>query len=333
MPNCPCEAEAQTCVTTTAPVTGTLSGDCINVGLATADTSTVDLNVNGSGQLTGTVVVSGDAGQALETRASGLFVPSPSQTTAASLLCDADDCGEITPAPSSLPNAANGLEVRTCPGTCGGANQKGLWAPPELHRRNFFGQDTGNSKFAPFAASNTIPSGTGVNSGNVTVDNGWVFRQIPHSVSGNPALGATYQVDNPFSTAATLQVFLGGSAGKFTFANSTDNWVIDVISRIYMQSSAGATSTFHGGARRVTAAMQTDDDQGVAFTVGGVVSQAVKINPGDWWRIRGELIYFIRANHASAVTLSGFTGLKNELTLAGSLTTNHAVANFNIGSI
>lgn len=337
MPNCPCENVEETCVDADAPVTRVLDGGgCVHLGLAIVDTPTVNLDVNGSGQLKADAVVSGDSGQSLEARASGLYVPSPTQTTAASLLCDADDCGDITPTPSNLPNACNGLEVRTCPGTCGGENQSGIWAPPELRSRTFGGTNSANDAFfAPFTGDGgnpqgRIPAGQGANSGSPELE-GYVFRAIPYLTGGVRTANLKYQVDNPWCTEAILDIGVAASAGKYLFTPG-DTWVIDTYNRIYYETSGGATTIVHGGLFRATAAQQVDTTQGVSVSLGAR-RLVQKINAGDFGRFRTEVVIFIRTSGSNPVIFSGFSGLKMELNTNATLQASHRNTAFNINSV
>lgn len=332
MPNCPCENEASTCVDSSAPITRALDGECVKFGLAIANTSTASLAVNGSGQLTATPTLSGNAGQAIQALASGLYVASPTQTVAEDLICAADDCGDITPAASSLPNSCNGIEVRTCPGSCGGQDQTGLWAPPETRSKGFWAQDTGANTLDFVNGSypgGYIPSGAGANVGGVTTD-GYVFRSLPLTSGGGGAQkNLKYTVTNDWCTDAIFQVDVMGFGGKMRFEDASTKWVIDVFGRLYTETSGGASLIYTSGAARVFSELSVQDETSInygdiGFTVPGITSRPVRVLAGDFMRLRAEVVFYIRQSAGGGgVILSSFAGLREELRVSGTLVASH----------
>lgn len=351
MANCPCENEAATCVDSTNPITRGLAGDCVTFGLATNSTDDVALSVNGSGELEATTILSGDAGQLLEKRASGLYAPTPEQTTAANLVCQADDCGDVQ-SPSTLPNSCNGLEIRTCAfGGCEGTEGTGLWAPPETHAVGFWGDDTGAPKFAFQSGSfpgGYIPSNYGENEGAFASD-GYVFRSIPYQSGASIALNLKYQVDNPWCVPGWLSVTLDGFGGKLRFQDPESTWIIDVFGRLYLENSGGGTSITIGGAARVFSQQSvqpwtlddvgdpvenTDNAGDIAFTVPNVTSKPLRVPPGDYYRVRGEVVFYItQSDTGGGVILSSQEGLRQDGRLRGTLVAAHTYTSTNMSTI
>lgn len=331
MANCPCEAESATCVDSTAPVTRSLDGGgCVHLGLATSDTDSVALTVNGSGELEAEVQVSANAGQALQALPSGLFVAESSQLSAENFLCDTSscDCGDIDPDPTSLPLACNGLEARACPD---GPGTLGLWAPPETKALVYSAQDNGTNKFDFVNGTypgGYIPAGAGVNSGDFTLE-GYTYRQVPvNNSGGSPTANVKYEIANPWCVPGLLDVYVGGIGGKFRFEDPLDTWVIDVFHRIYLEASGGGTNIWISGVARCDAALsvQAGANAGdLSYTVPSLRSNPVIVDAGDYKRIRTESIIFIRQNGTSGVVLSSLTGLRLEHRASATLTAFHDV--------
>jgi len=77
MSNCQCVCSQAVCLEVDPPLTSAFTCGCVEIGVETADTDTVNLGLDSQGSLTGDAIVSPSDGNQLTPKANGLFVQQP----------------------------------------------------------------------------------------------------------------------------------------------------------------------------------------------------------------------------------------------------------------
>lgn len=322
MPNCPCANESATCVEAESPLSRSLDGGgCVNIGLTTNDTNSIDFSTNGSGELEADLIVSSDPDNILEVKSNGAYVPEPDILGPNDLKCESDEEGNPN-VNSNLEIGCNGLRVRECDD-----ENNGLWAPPALESAGYYGYDAAAFQYSPLQpeANVLIHSSTSSNGGDWDT-NGYVMRTLPKT-----SKSATFRVENEWCYDASFFGTVSFGAGRVRFIPD-DTWDLRFYGRIVWTLSSGSSGIQMTDQVRATAYGHGDGStlNDVSVTIPTMPIRTRKLDPGEYIDIRVENVLYVVASGSNDVDMTGQShfSLNMETILQG----NHRMTNTNISN-